>query len=257
MDHFYSCKKTNYETNISNLFFSKIVKLHGLPLSIVFDRDTKFVGHFWRTLCNKLGTSLSFSSAYHPQTDGQTEVVNKILGNILRSLVYENTKQWDLGLAQAKFAYNDSPNRSTGMIHLNIVYGLHLRGVYEIRNLGGQDRRSAYGEYFESSMHELQENVKKKLQESARKYKQRANMKRKEVNFQFGDLVMAYIRKERFPKGTYNKFKLKKIGHCKILRKFYANAEEIELPSNLQISPIFNVSYIYILLNIQVLRKMK
>ena len=70
-------------------------------------------------------------------------------------------------------------------------------------------------------------------------------MKRKEINFQVGDLVMAYLRKERFPKGTYNKLKLKNIVPCKILRKFSANAYEIELPSNLQFSPIFNVSYIY------------
>ena len=71
-------------------------------------------------------------------------------------------------------------------------------------------------------------------------------MKIKEVNFQFGDLVIANLRKEGFPKATCNKLKLKNIGPCKILRKFYANAYEFELPSNLQISPIFNVSYIYI-----------
>ena len=66
MGHFISCKKTNDATNIANLFFSEIVKLQGLPLSIVSDMDTKFVGHFWRTLWQKLGTNLSFSSAYHP-----------------------------------------------------------------------------------------------------------------------------------------------------------------------------------------------
>jgi hypothetical protein len=61
----------------------------------------------------KLGTNLNFSSTYHPQTDGKTEVVNRSLGNILRCLVSEHPKQWDQVLAQAEFAYNDSPNRST------------------------------------------------------------------------------------------------------------------------------------------------
>ena len=111
--------------------------------------------------------------------------------------------------------------------------------------MGGHDKRSADGEYFASSMHELQENVKKKLQESAGKYKQRSYMKRKEVNFQVGYLVMAYLRKERFPKGTYNKLNFRKIGPCKILRKFSVNAYELELPSNLQISSFFNVLDIY------------
>ena len=93
MAHFIACKKTNDATNIANLFFSKIVKFHGLPLKIVSNMDTKFVGHFWRTIWKNLGTNLSFSFAYHPQTDGQTEVLNRRLGNILRSLVYENLKQ--------------------------------------------------------------------------------------------------------------------------------------------------------------------
>ena len=137
MSQFIACKKTNDATNIANLFFSEVVKLHGLTLSIVSYRDTKFVGHFWRNLEKKLGTNLSFSSTYHPQDDGQIEVVNRSLGNILRSLVYENLKQWDLALAQVEFSYNDSPNRSTCMSPFQIVYGMQSRGVYEIRNLGG------------------------------------------------------------------------------------------------------------------------
>jgi len=71
------------------LFFREVMRLHVLPRSIVLDRDTKFVGHFWRTLWKRLGTKLYFSSSYHPHTDAQTEVVNKILGNLLRILVTE------------------------------------------------------------------------------------------------------------------------------------------------------------------------
>jgi hypothetical protein len=90
MAHFIPFQKTNDATHIANLFFKEVVRIHGLPKGIVSDRDTKFVGHFWRTLWKKLGTNISFISAYHPQTDGKTEVVNRCLGDLLRSLVAEH-----------------------------------------------------------------------------------------------------------------------------------------------------------------------
>ena len=111
--HFIPCYKTNDATHIANLFFKEIVRLLGLPKSIFSDRDSKFVGHFWRTLWKKLRTKLSFSSAYHPQTDGQIEVVNRSLGNLLKSLTVEHPKQWDQVLTQDEYSYNDSPNKST------------------------------------------------------------------------------------------------------------------------------------------------
>ena len=125
MAHFIPRYKIRDATHIANLLFDEVVKLHGLPRIIISDRDVKFTGNFWRTLWKKLGTRLNFSLAYHPQFDGQTEVVNRILGNMLRSLIGESPKQWDRVLAQAEFAYNDSPNRSTGMSSFKNLYGMH------------------------------------------------------------------------------------------------------------------------------------
>jgi hypothetical protein len=114
MAHFIPCQKTCDAMHVVNLFFKEVVRLHGFPRSILSDRDTKFVGQFWRTLWKKLGTEISFSSAYHPQTNGHTEVVNCSLGDLSESLVTGHYIQWDHIISQEEFAYNDSINRSTG-----------------------------------------------------------------------------------------------------------------------------------------------
>ena len=84
-------------------------------------------------------------------------MVNRSLGNILRSLVGERPKQWDQALAKAEFAYNGSPNRSTCQNPFQIVYGIHPRGIYELMDLGRSERRSADGEEFATTMHEVHE----------------------------------------------------------------------------------------------------
>jgi hypothetical protein len=155
MEHFIPCHKTNDATHIENLFFKEIVRLHGFPRSIVSNRDTKFVGYFWMTLWKKMGTNLSFILVYHPQTDEQTEVVNRSLGNLLRSLVIGHNSQWDQILSQSEFAYNDFPNMSTGKRPFYIVYGMHPRGISELRYLGQAKFQSAGAENFTIEMQRL------------------------------------------------------------------------------------------------------
>ena len=92
MVHFIPCKKTTDVVNVAQLLFYDVYHLYGLQSSIVSDRDTCFLSHFWRSLWKMVNTQLNFNSAYHPQTNGQTEVVNRSLGNLLRCLVGDHVK---------------------------------------------------------------------------------------------------------------------------------------------------------------------
>ena len=90
MAHFIACSKSTDAAHTARLFFNEVVRLHGVPRSIVSDRDVCFTCKFWKSLWRLLGTTLQFSTAFHPQTDGQTEVTNCSLGNLLHCLVQEN-----------------------------------------------------------------------------------------------------------------------------------------------------------------------
>jgi hypothetical protein len=177
--------------------------------------------------------------------DGQTKVVNISLGNLRRILVAEHHSSWDNTLPQAEFAYNNLVNRSTGQSPFQIVYGMQPRGVFELRDSEQTTTRSASAEEFTEAMKELHSRVKERLQNSSQEYKRRADQHRRRLQFEVGDLILAHLRRERFPRGTYNKLKMKKIGPCKVLKKNGENDYEIELPDGIGICPIFNILDLY------------
>jgi transposase InsO family protein len=93
--HYAATTTTVTAPQLATLFLHHVVRLHGVPQSILSDRDPRFTGHFWRALWSQLGTTLTMSSAYHPQTDGQTERANRTLEEMLRSRVNFEQSDWD------------------------------------------------------------------------------------------------------------------------------------------------------------------
>ncbi|PKU64652.1 RNA-directed DNA polymerase [Dendrobium catenatum] len=243
MAHFLACKKTFDALNVAILFFKEIVRLHGLPRSITSDRDVKFVSHFWRELWKRLRTEIKLSSAYHPQTDGQTEVVNRTLGNMLRCIAHEHPKQWDEYLGQAEFAYNSMTNRSTGQCPFSVVYTKCPNHIVDISVLPQCKSKAAANTTENYS--KMLEDIRNKLTEANDYYKQEADLHRREKIFNPGDLVMVRLRKERFQPGTYSKLSPKKIGPVPILRRINDNAYIVDLPPTYLTPSTFNVSDIF------------
>ncbi|XP_022683199.1 uncharacterized protein LOC111257603, partial [Setaria italica] len=135
MAHFIPCHKTDDASNVAELFFREIIRLHGIPNTIVSDRDAKFLSHFWRSLWNKMGTKLLFSTTCHPQTDGQTEVVNRTLSTMLRAVLDKHLKRWEDCLPHVEFAYNHATHSSTKMCPFQVVYGYIPRAPIDLKHV--------------------------------------------------------------------------------------------------------------------------
>lgn len=112
---------------LTQLYIKEIVRLHGVPSSIISDRDPRFTSRFWGSLHQALGTKLRMSSAYHPQTDGQSDRTIQSLEDLLRACVLEHSGNWDELLPLIEFTYNNSFHSSTGMAPYEALYGRRCR----------------------------------------------------------------------------------------------------------------------------------
>ena len=125
--HFLPAKTTYQSSKLAELYIARIVSLHGVPKNIVSDRGTQFTSRFWKKVQEGLGTRLDFSTAYHPQTDGQTERVNQILEDMLRACVLEYGSNWEDCMPFAEFSYNSSYQASLQMAPFEFMYGRKCR----------------------------------------------------------------------------------------------------------------------------------
>ena len=132
----------------------KIVRLHGISVTIVSDRDTRFVSQFWKSLHKALGTKLNFSTAFHPQIDGQSERTIQILEDMLRTCTLDMKSSWDEHLPWIEFAYNNSYQASIGMAPYEALYGRRCRSPIHWDDVG--ERRILGPELVQQAVEKIQ-----------------------------------------------------------------------------------------------------
>lgn len=163
----------------------------------------------------------------------------------MRSLFGSKPKQWDQVLAQAKFAFNGLVNRMTGKVPFQVVYGRLTKMVVDLANIPDGERVSADAEALVEMLKKTHVEMKHCIEQSNIRYKSVADQHRRHKEFYVDDLVLVYLRKERFSIGTYNTLKYKKIGLYRIVRKCGANAYQVDLLEEYDLTLIFNVSDLY------------
>ncbi|XP_022847498.1 uncharacterized protein LOC111370016 [Olea europaea var. sylvestris] len=134
--HFLPIRMNCSMDQFAQLYVKEIVRLHGIPTSIVSDRDPRFTSKFWKSMQGAMGTTLNFSTAYHPQSDGQSERTIQILEDMLRACVLDLGGSWESHLSLVEFAYNNSFQTTIGMAPYEALYGRRLAPIKGVLRFG-------------------------------------------------------------------------------------------------------------------------
>nr|GEX45596.1 hypothetical protein [Tanacetum cinerariifolium] len=205
MAHFIACHTTFDAVQVAALYLKEIIRLHGIPLSM-------------------------------------TEVTNRTLESLLRSLIKTNLKQWEELLPQAEFAYNRTPNKTTGHIPFMVVYGLNPATPLDLIVLDTLSKFNQAASDRATDIKALHQLVHDKISKSNELIKYRRDKGRKHILFQPGDLVWVHFRKDRFPAKRRSKLSPRSEGPFKILTKVNDNAYKVDLPGTPTATATFNVT---------------
>ncbi|KAJ1686917.1 hypothetical protein LUZ63_018307 [Rhynchospora breviuscula] len=241
--HFVSISHPYSAPSIAQLFLDQIYKLHGLPITIVSDRDPIFTSLFWKEIMEKLGVKLNMSTAYHPQTDGQTERVNQCIEQYLRCLAQHQPRKWTRWLALAEWWYNTSFHSAIHTTPFQALYGYAPPMIPM-----GQPPKSmveSVNKMFQER-HHLNLQLKEHLRKAHERMKKFADNKRIERKFSVGDWVYLKIQSYRqlsLQHVKHNpKLAPKYCGPFEIIEKIGEVAYKLNLPKGSQVYPVFHVS---------------
>ncbi|GKC99687.1 putative reverse transcriptase domain-containing protein, partial [Tanacetum coccineum] len=212
---------------------------HGVPISIILDRDSHFTSRFWQSLQSALGTQLDMSMAYHPETNGQSERTIQTLEDMLRACVIDFVKGWERHLPLVEFSYNNSYHASIKATPFKALYSRKCRSHVCWAKVGDVQLTGL------EIIHETTEKivqVRQRLQAIRDRQKSYANVRRKPLEFQVGDRVMLKVspRKGIIQFGKPGKLNPWYIGLFKILKRVGPVAYKLELPEELIMSTILS-----------------
>ncbi|KAG8486790.1 hypothetical protein CXB51_020298 [Gossypium anomalum] len=220
----------------------EIVRLHGVPASIISDQDLRFTSRFWQKLHEALGTRLDFSTAFHPQSDGQSERVIQILEDMLRGCVIEFRGSWEEYLPLAEFAYNNSYQASIQMAPYEALYGRRCRSPTCWAELGD---RQVLGPELVADTEDKIKVIRNRIKEATDRQKSYADLKRKDIEYAVGDMVFLKVSpwKKILRFGKKGKLSPRFIGPYRIVKRIGPVAYQLELPPELhRIHDVFHVS---------------
>lgn len=240
MAHFIAMKETYSASQIAELFFVNIFRLHGLPLDLISDRGSVFKSKFWSTLTQHLGVKSNLSTSFHPQTDGQTERVNQSMEQYLRLYCNYQQDDWERLLPVAEFTYNNSLQSSSFLTPFVANYGQHPH--LDISVDSSLPSRHQPASDLASTISSLHSQLRKDLQPAATNMKRFYDRKVKEApDLVVGDfvwLVRRFVKTQR----PSSKLDHKRLGPFKILATVGPLAFRLDLPPSMKIHPVFHVS---------------